>query len=68
MTIRELILDDDYLVRVENGDRWLIGDKDIFVVYDTKYKVIVNKRIKENKIIYEGADEDKAVDALLKGR
>ena len=57
MTIRELILDDDYLVRVENGDKWLIGDKDIFVVYDIKYK-----------IIYEGADEDKAVDALLKGQ
>ena len=61
MIIRDLILSDDLNARVTFDDRWLVGSKGMFVVYQHKH------RAKRSIVLYAGDDEERAVATLLGG-
>ena len=60
MKIVEALKNDDvYDMRVTYGDKWLVFTDSLFKVYRHKR---YEKRV---RLVYEGGDEDKAVEALL---
>jgi hypothetical protein len=62
MTIREALLSDEIrCLRVEYGDRWLVGSSGEFTVYEHPY------RARRNEVLYQGTDEEKAVRLLIEG-
>jgi hypothetical protein len=63
MNIVDALLNDDCMLRVSCGNRWLVGG-----VGDTKWTVYEHKPYaKKVQIVYEGNNEEAAVDKLLDG-